>query len=103
MIIPLNNVAGYLIGLIFRWEFIQHVLSSSPSRFDEHFRPIYLLCSSCSYDFNYILRYENISVEEPFFVQHLGAEGDVDNDTFVSIKIFYLTSLIKQASLRANG
>jgi len=59
------------------WEFIQHVLSLNPSKFDEHFRPIYLLCSSCAYDFNYILRYERISIEEPFLVQQLGAEGIV--------------------------
>ena len=70
-----------------RWEFIQHVLSVTPSKFDEHFKPIHLLCSSCAYDFNYILRYENISIEEPFFVQQLGAEGDF-LDTNDVIKIF---------------
>ena len=65
-----------------RWEFIQHVLSLRPTRFDEHFKPIYLLCSSCSYDFNYILHYENISVEEPKFVEQLGARGDIFNQIY---------------------
>jgi len=56
------------------WEFIQHVLNTNPSSFDEHYRPITLLCQTCQYDFNYILRYENISEEEQFFVKEIGAE-----------------------------
>ena len=76
-----------------RWEFIQHVLSSKPYQFDEHFRPIYLLCSTCSYDFNYILHYEKISIEEPNFVQHLGAEGDF-LDAFGMIKSFLFNELL---------
>ena len=92
-----NKVLGvnfhFFVDGFCRWEFIQHVLSSKPSLFDAHFRPIYLLCSSCSYDFNYILRFEQISIEEPLFVQHLGAEGDF-LDAFGVIKSFLLIDLL---------
>ena len=36
-----------------------------------------LLCQTCLYDYNYILRYENISEEEKLFVEEMGASGDI--------------------------
>ena len=57
----------------FRWEFIQHVLGTSPASYDEHYRPVYLLCQTCGFRYNYILKYENIQQEEPVFIEEMGA------------------------------
>ena len=40
------------------------------------FRPMYLLCGTCGYDYNYILKFENIATEEPFFIDDIGASGE---------------------------
>ena len=56
-----------------RWEFVQHVLNTSPTTYDVHFRPVHLLCSSCHFQYNFIIKYENISAEEPLFIHQLGA------------------------------
>ena len=56
-----------------RWEFIQYVLGTSPLIYDEHFQPVTLLCSSCHFQYNFIIKYENISDEEPLFIRELGA------------------------------
>jgi len=55
------------------WEFIQHVLHTDAGLFDEHYRPVYYLCGSCDFDYNYILQYEKIKTEESLFVEELGA------------------------------
>lgn len=49
------------------------MLNTNPNKFDEHYRPIHLLCQTCRYDYNFILRYENIAEEEPIFVEQMGA------------------------------
>ena len=63
------------IFLIWRWEFIQHVLHTNPSQFDEHYRPTSLFCSVCNFDFNYIIHYENLEEEEKYFVEDLEASN----------------------------
>lgn len=49
------------------WEFIQYIIETSPVRYDEHWKPISLYCSVCSFTFNYILHFENIIEEEKMF------------------------------------
>ena len=44
--------------------------------FDEHYRPVYLLCETCNFQYNYILKYEHIEAEEPLFIQEMGASGE---------------------------
>ena len=39
------------------------------------FRPVYLLCGSCGFEFNYILKFENISIEEKLFTEMIGVSG----------------------------
>ena len=41
------------------------------------FRPMHLLCGTCFYNYNYILRYENVAQDEPLFIKQLGAEGRI--------------------------
>ena len=62
-----------LLHIGFRWEFIQDVLNSSPDTYDVHYQPIYLFCEICSFDYNYILHFENIIYEETSFVEELNA------------------------------
>ena len=60
-----------------RWEFIQHVINTRPDQYDEHYRPVYILCSTCAFKYNFIIKYEHISVEEPLFIQEMEASGIV--------------------------
>ena len=43
--------------------------------FDNHYKPIYLLCGTCGYQYNYILKFETIKTEEPDFIAQIGATG----------------------------
>ena len=62
-----------ILWSFFRWEFVQYVLNNSPKIFDQHFKPIHLLCKTCGFDYNYILKFENIEAEEKSFAQEIGA------------------------------
>ena len=55
------------------WEFVQYILHTSPSRYDEHWKPASLYCPVCSFPYNYILHFENIQQEEKFFSQEMSA------------------------------
>ena len=49
------------------WEFVQWVISfQSPHSFDPHWRPAYVFCTPCSFNYNYILKFENIMVNQNF-------------------------------------
>ena len=59
---------GILIIISSKYFFYSSIINPS-------FRPIYLLCETCRYPYNYILKFETISVEEPFFIANIGASG----------------------------
>ena len=59
---------GILIIISSKYFFYSSIINPS-------FRPIYLLCGTCRYPYNYILKFETISVEEPFFIANIGASG----------------------------
>ena len=52
-------------------------LSTSAASYDEHYKPVYILCQTCAFHYNYILKYENIREEEPLFIQEMEASGEV--------------------------
>jgi len=58
------------------WEFVQYILDTSPSTYDEHWKPSSLYCSVCSFPYNHILHFETIQVEERLFAEEMGA-GDL--------------------------
>ena len=64
-----------IIMIMIRWEFIQHVLDTRPEQYDEHYRPVYILCATCAFKYNFILKYELINVEEALFIQEMEASG----------------------------
>ena len=64
-----------MIMIMIRWEFIQQVLNTRPEQYDEHYRPVYILCATCAFKYNFILKYELINVEEPLFIQEMEASG----------------------------
>ena len=61
--------------MVTRWEFIQHVINTRPDQYDEHYRPVYILCATCKFNYNFIIKYEQIQVEEPLFIQEMEASG----------------------------
>ena len=74
-----------MMMIMTRWEFIQHVINTKPEQYDEHYRPVYILCSTCAYKYNFIIKYEHISVEEPLFIQEMEASGIVIKLTNIHI------------------
>jgi len=58
------------------WEFVQYILDTSPSTYDEHWKPSSLYCSVCSFPYNHILHFETIQAEERLFAEEMGA-GDL--------------------------
>jgi len=55
------------------WEFVQSLLSTPPSSYDEHWMPISLYCSPCSLPYNRILHSEYIQEEEHQVALEMGA------------------------------
>ena len=72
---PFPNKRRFNEKLPIWWEFVQHVINTNPRKFDNHFKPIYLLCGTCGYQYNYILKFETIKTEEPYFIADIGATG----------------------------
>ena len=60
------------------WEFVQHLLHTSPHSYDEHWMPASLYCSVCSdmIEYRNILKFENIQTEESYFAKSIAA-GDI--------------------------
>ena len=81
----------FLLCIGFRWEFIQDVLNSSPDTYDVHYQPIYLFCEICSFNYNYILHFENIIHEETSFVEELNATDLLTSrwENYNGINIFH--------------
>lgn len=59
------------------WEFVQYLLSTAPTRYDEHWKPTSIYCAVCSFKFTHILHFENIEQEERYFAEDLGASNVV--------------------------
>jgi len=55
------------------WEFVQYLLNTSPSSYDEHWKPASMYCGVCSFPYNRILHFENIENEEKFFAEEMNA------------------------------
>lgn len=51
------------------WEFVQFILATHPARYDEHWKPSTLYCSTCSFPFNFILHFESLGEEEEMFAR----------------------------------
>ena len=67
------------------------MINTKPQGFDNHFKPIYLLCGTCGYQYNYILKFENIKTEEPYFFADIGAAGqNTLIDKIVILKYFFV-------------
>jgi len=49
------------------WEFVKHLIDKDPADYNTHWRPIYISCKLCTntYKYNYILKVETRSYEEP--------------------------------------
>jgi len=57
------------------WEFVQYLLSTPPSSYDEHWIPVSKYCSPCSLHYTRILHSETIQEEEQELAIELGASG----------------------------
>ncbi|KAK4327692.1 hypothetical protein Pmani_001843 [Petrolisthes manimaculis] len=55
-------------------EFVDYLINTSLDDFDEHWKPITLLCQVCSISYDYILKYENFKEEVDFLVESLQKE-----------------------------
>jgi len=55
------------------WEFVQYILHTQPTRYDEHWKPFSIYCAVCSFPYTHILHFENIQTEEKFFAEEMTA------------------------------
>lgn len=76
---PFHSKRRYNANLPTWWEFIQHVINTKPEQYDEHYRPVYILCATCSFSYNFIIKYEQINVEEPLFIQEMEASDIIES------------------------
>ncbi|XP_018010716.1 carbohydrate sulfotransferase 11 [Hyalella azteca] len=53
-------------------EFASYLLSTPASQFDEHWKPIYLMCSPCAMDYDVIAKMETFSEDTQYVINELG-------------------------------
>ena len=71
------------------WEFVQYLLHPEiPVGMDEHWTPMYYYCSICQKSqlavYNYILKFEELDVEQPAFLKHLLKTSTIRNTQHVN-------------------
>ena len=90
-----------MIMITIRWEFIQHVLNTRPEQYDEHYRPVYILCATCVFKYNYIIKYELINVEEPLFIREMEASG-INVLNLLSLTFCYFLDILESRWMNSN-
>lgn len=55
-------------------EFVKYLINTPSSKFDEHWKPIYSLCSPCVIKYNVIAKMETFSEDTQFIINQLGLE-----------------------------
>nr|XP_045581802.1 carbohydrate sulfotransferase 11-like [Procambarus clarkii] len=55
-------------------EFVRYLINSPSSKFDEHWKPIYSLCSPCVVKYNVIAKMETFSEDTQYVINQLGLE-----------------------------
>ncbi|XP_042219217.1 carbohydrate sulfotransferase 11-like [Homarus americanus] len=58
-------------------EFVRYLINSPSSKFDDHWRPIYALCSPCVMKFNVIAKMETFSEDSQYIIKQLGLEDSL--------------------------
>ncbi|XP_064089883.1 carbohydrate sulfotransferase 11-like [Macrobrachium nipponense] len=58
-------------------EFVRYVINTPYSKFDEHWKPIYSLCSPCVIKYNVIAKMETFSEDTQFVINQLGLEDQL--------------------------
>lgn len=59
-------------------EFIQYLLDTDVEEYDEHWRPIFLLCTPCHVRFDIIAKMETLSRDADFILYHRGLSNTVN-------------------------
>lgn len=57
------------------WEFVQWVIDTDPDDMNEHWQPMYKLCSLCTRSYKYILKFENLVLETQHLLHLLDIES----------------------------
>ena len=55
------------------WEFVQYIIHTPLSSYDEHWKPASIYCAVCSFPYNHILHFENIQQDEKFFAEEMSS------------------------------
>ena len=58
------------------WEFVQAILQQN--LMDEHWSPIFDSCSLCSVEYDFVLKFENLSLEQFYMTKALGIAKKLD-------------------------
>ena len=64
------------------WEFVQYVIDSKTSRMDEHWKPTHHYCSLCMINYDYILKFEQLSQEIQDFLEQSRLKQFVSEDVW---------------------
>ncbi|KAK8386108.1 hypothetical protein O3P69_010674 [Scylla paramamosain] len=56
-------------------EFVRYVINTPPSKFDEHWKPIYTLCSPCVVKYDVIAKMETFSEDTQYIINQVGLEN----------------------------
>ena len=66
------------------WEFVQYVIKTPPNSMDEHWIPMDYYCSICSTDYDYVVKFEELSKESRLLHKALWPETKNSNSSFPS-------------------
>ncbi|ODN04703.1 Carbohydrate sulfotransferase 14, partial [Orchesella cincta] len=81
-------------------EFIEYLLNTNPMEYDEHWKPISLLCGLCHVKYDLIIKQEYLGTSAlPYIMQQLGFETltklNMENQSLTKLKYKNITSYFK--------
>jgi len=64
------------------WEFVQFVIDSKKSAMDEHWKPTSYYCSMCMLNYDYVIKFEDLSIESQAFLEVTKLKQYVSNEVW---------------------
>ncbi|XP_064092574.1 carbohydrate sulfotransferase 11-like isoform X1 [Macrobrachium nipponense] len=58
-------------------EYVDYLINTDVTSYDEHWKPIWLQCHVCDFDYDYIIKYENFEEEIGLFINILKGNGQL--------------------------
>ena len=78
--LPVKNKGRPNANLPIFWEFVQFVIHQKKSSMDEHWKPTANYCSMCIINYDYVIKFEDLSQESQEFLKVTNLKQFISDD-----------------------